>query len=696
MKKRRGPTHKCKECGETFRYHLSLARHQEETGHQGCEIEEAPLVAEDHSLKNIAEKLEWKMMQPRGDSDLRVSSDFTAELEDFSQSLFHSDKLGKSLAYELQSGFGHALGRNMLDWLWDHVQPSFESGKQLERRKLRLAVPPAEQDNYSSLLENFARTFALETGVQLPAMVVVEGDKRSLSWRGRQLGVIESAEVEEATAEIGRLLKDSAWLFLTLGQVEKLLKALWGRRPELYRAYKEAKVEISMTTKVLRDILQSGHSIRELESLIESLITNRLRYNRADVADAVISDMRKLLGWGRRSAPTASRKTKAPGRRPRLDYLEHGVADDICFEVGRGLLDMVDPQQGETMTERLETIRRTFLQEAGWILPGVRVRDNLSLEANEFRVLIRDVECLKGRVFHGLLFAVGPWNRVSKLRGVDGVDPVHGMPGRWVSEEAREACEELGCILLTAETLAGSALAEAVWANVHKVFSLQTFRAHLTSLKESFPETVDYFEESPKLFKQGKSVFCRLLEERVSLRDPVTILDSLVEHEDRNLSPFFVTELVRETLKGLVCQPYLRSDGELYGLTLSKEVESFFRQAVQTDEHRAWIEPEKDCPTKAELRRAVNAAVEELREQGQAEILVVPADLRRPIWDFFRLDIPRLTVLSERELPTSTALVSLGDICLQRTRPKKAWSRPFPRGRRSGTSYLNPRTPGVR
>ena len=136
--------------------------------------------------------------------------------------------------------------------------------------------------------------------------------------------------------------------------------------------------------------------------------------------------------------------------------------DPISLEVGRGLLTLVDPNQGAKLLERVTSIRRHIAMELGIVVPGVRFRDNLQLRPNAYTIKIKEIEVAQGEVMVNQFLAIGPEDKLKSLRGTKTVDPTYGMPGVWISPEQRGEAERLGCMIFDPVSVIATQLTEVV------------------------------------------------------------------------------------------------------------------------------------------------------------------------------------------------------------------------------------------
>lgn len=581
----------------------------------------------------------------------------------------HNDE--KQTSNQSDPGFGDALSELTKNLQWEKMLT--DGG--CSRQTLALTVTAEERHRFLHILKPVARDFALETGVLLPSVSFKDGEKRVLTWGDEFLGELRT----ERSDELLRLLKDNAWRFLTLRQVEARLKKLWLDRPELYRAFEEVNFKVSRAVRILRDLLKEKYSIKNFAAVMECMILAQSQYStQSDLFEAIKKD----LGLSRSSGQVSEASTK----KSNVDLGRESLADEITLEIGRSLVPLVDPQAGETLTKRITSLRQSLVWELGWVVPGVRLRDNLTLQPNVFRILIRDEECFRGEVQVHSWIAIGPENKVATIRGVHTTDPVYNMPAVWVTADLRAECEQKGCVIFTAESVIATALTVTVKANAGRLFSYGYFRdGLLEKLKQDEPSLARVFKDSTKLSRQAKNVFARLLEEGISITNKVTILETIMDAEEQDLSSAALTEMVRKRLGGAICQPYFQQENRLVAFVLSEKLQSLFLECL--DHESNVLKPDRHQERK--LRQSMKFAIEDLREKGVPEVLITKPELRRPVWELFHRDIPSLVVLSEEEIPHRVEIDCLGEAVARFTRPTAPNPRrqPYPRGRRINTRF---------
>ncbi|MFA5504147.1 MAG: FHIPEP family type III secretion protein [Vulcanimicrobiota bacterium] len=563
--------------------------------------------------------------------------------------------------------FRDALSEITKNLQWDKMLTDGDTGREV----LTLTTTPEERYKFLSLWKSVARDVALETGVLLPSVSFLEGTGGELTWGDEHLGCVQGSDETELFA----LLKRNAWRFLSIRQVEARLKKLWADRPELHRAYEEVSLGQTRTVRTLRRLLREGYSLKSFASVMECLILVRSQYSaQADLVEAVIAELDR---------PKSTRTRKQPEKRPSTgqDFHEQSRSYEILVQLGKALLCLVEPGEGMTLLERVSSLRLAFAHRTGFVLPGIHFADKLDMDPNLFRILVRDEVCFEGEVHPKLWLAIGPEHVQRNIRGIHTQDPIYGMPAAWVVPALREECESKGCMLFTPESVISMAITETLSANLSRLFTYgYLVEGLLKSLKSEEGPLVDLYAASPTATRLAKLVFVRLLEERISIRDHVTILETVLEYDGQNLSAWELTEIVRKRLAGTLCAPHLQGGNILKVTVLSAGLEELCRGCL--DQESRVLKP--DFEQERKLAESFKLAVEALREAGHPEILLTSAELRRPLRDFLCANIPTLTVLSRDEIPARVELLCVGEIASRLT-PAPNRSRSFPRGRRLKT-----------
>jgi flagellar biosynthesis protein FlhA len=380
--------------------------------------------------------------------------------------------------------------------------------------------------------------------------------------------------------------------------------------------------------------------------------------NRPETAsDGAAAEVAEELVTG--SAPAAS-TAAAEGPSERVEDLLH--VDPLELEIGYRLITLAEPTRGGDLLDRLRTIRHRVARDLGLIVPQVRIHDEIGLGPHEYRLKIRGTVVGQGLAYAGRLLAVPPVGLVSRPDGRDGTDPVTGQPAVWIHADGREVAALAGCRIFEASAVVAGHFGEIVLGHADELMTREQVERLLERSRAATPALVD--EVVPALLRAGElqRVLQNLLRERVSIRDMETILETLAVHAGKVKDTEVLTEHVRCGLSRRITEQYRSSDGRLRVVTLSRSVDA--RLAAAGSQLDADARPGSALGGEAarSLVRAVARAVGTLIDAGHPPVVLASAEARPVLKDLTRADLPRLAVLSQREIPRDTPLEVLGTV----------------------------------
>jgi flagellar biosynthesis protein FlhA len=339
------------------------------------------------------------------------------------------------------------------------------------------------------------------------------------------------------------------------------------------------------------------------------------------------------------------------------DFLQ---VDPLELEIGYRLIALAEPTRGGDLLDRLRGVRQRVARELGLIVPHVRIRDEIGMGPNEYRVKIRGAAVGQGTAYAGRLLAVPPAGMVTRPEGRDGVDPLTGQPAVWIHADGREVAELAGCRVLEASAVVAAHFGEIVMAHADELMTHEQVGRLLERARTASPALVD--EVIPGLLRAGelRRVLQNLVRERVSVRDLEAILESLAEHAGKTRDADALTEHVRRALARQITGQFLSPDGRLHVATLSRSLEARLAAAGGLADTRPaeFLGPDST----RSIVRAAAAAVGELIEAGHPPVVLCSADARPVLKDLTRADLPRLIVLSQREIPRDTQVETVGSV----------------------------------
>ncbi|QOY92237.1 flagellar biosynthesis protein FlhA [Paludibaculum fermentans] len=346
----------------------------------------------------------------------------------------------------------------------------------------------------------------------------------------------------------------------------------------------------------------------------------------------------------------------APQPQAAKDSLESLMkVEPLSVEVGLGLVKLVEGAENSPLLRRIAGLRRQLASELGYILPPVRVTDNLSLKVREYVVLLKGAEIARCELPQGCDLAIPPPTGSVPVQGMPTKDPAFGIPALWISAELAERARAAGCTVVDPLSVMTTHLSELVRRHCHEIFSRQDAKRVLDRVSEENPRVVD--DLVPKLLPLPtvQRVFQNLLRERVSIRDANTVLESLGEAAGVTRNPLLLTEYVRQSLRRSLVKPHLNTAGELPVFFLDPELERAIEQAVEHGESTSHLNlpPQKVGELLEAARSAVNSG-----KSGWA--LLASAGSRSFVRQMLEANHPQITVLSHGEVPPGTKVVSMG------------------------------------
>ncbi len=358
------------------------------------------------------------------------------------------------------------------------------------------------------------------------------------------------------------------------------------------------------------------------------------------------------------SATANSATAAAEPPSERVEDLLH--VDPLELEIGYRLITLADPTRGGDLLDRLRTIRQRVARDLGLIVPQVRIHDEIGLGPHEYRLKIRGTVVGQGVAYARHLLAVPPAGLVARPDGRDGVDPVTGQPAVWIHAEGREIAELSGCRVLEASAVVAGHFGEIVLGHADELMTREQVERLLTRTRDTTPALVD--EVVPGLLRAGElqRVLQNLLRERVPVRNLETILETLAVHAGREKDTDVLTEHVRAGLSRRITEQYRASDGRLRVVAVSRSVDA--RLAAAGIQAEAGPAAALGADTARSLVRAVAEAVGPLVEAGYPPVVLASPAARPVLKDLTRADLPRLAVLSHREIPRDTPVEVMGTV----------------------------------
>src|SRR4051812_9393003 len=296
------------------------------------------------------------------------------------------------------------------------------------------------------------------------------------------------------------------------------------------------------------------------------------------------------VGWRMRKketgiTPSAAADAKPATAKENLEALMR--VEPLSIEVGLGLVGMVEGGQESPLLRRIAAIRRQFAQDLGFLLPPVRVADNLSVRSREYIISLKAVEISRFELPQGCELAIPAGNVSPGIDGQPTREPAFGMAALWIPSDRAERGRQAGYTIVDPVSVMGTHLSETIRRHAHELFSRQDAKRLLDRVAVENPKVVE--DLVPKLLSLAsvQRVMQNLLRERVSIRDAVSILEALGEAATATRNPILLTEFVRQSIRRAVVKPYLNRAGELPAWFLDPAIEQAVENAVEHGEQNS-------------------------------------------------------------------------------------------------------------
>ncbi|MEW5874071.1 MAG: flagellar biosynthesis protein FlhA [Candidatus Zixiibacteriota bacterium] len=351
----------------------------------------------------------------------------------------------------------------------------------------------------------------------------------------------------------------------------------------------------------------------------------------------------------------------------RLDVLE--------VEIGYGLIPIVDAAAGGDLLDRVAVIRRQMAQDVGFVVPPIRIRDNVSLDPSTYLIKLRGVKVASGELMMNYLLAINPGGlNEDEIGGIPGVEPAFGLSARWIAPMSREMAEQAGFTVVEPAAVLATHLTELIRSYAADILSRQDVQGLLDHLKKDYPVLVD--ETLTKLGSAGpvQRVLQNLLRERLPIKDLVTILETLSDYWALTKDTDVLSEYARRSLKRSVTQLYADANGTVTAFSLHPSVESALSESITQTPAGFHLSLAVDVAEN--LLTAVSRVTDKLIARGLTPIALVAPNLRLLFRRFVEPRYPSLVVLSYNDLLPSTKIeiadtVKLGTVAEPAPTPAK-------------------------
>lgn len=332
--------------------------------------------------------------------------------------------------------------------------------------------------------------------------------------------------------------------------------------------------------------------------------------------------------------------------------------DPIELEFGYGIIPLADVNQGGDLLDRVVMIRRQIALELGTVVPIIRLRDNIQLNPNQYIIKIKGIQVTEGEILFDHYMAMNPGYVEEEITGIPTFEPSFHLPAIWITEGQRERAESLGYTVVDPPSIIATHLTEVIRAHIAELLSRQDVSNLIGNIKETNAALVD--ELTPKLLGIGEiqKVLQNLLREGISIRDLLSIFETLADHASTTRDTDVLTEYVRQNLKRAISNKYFPTNETTSVVTLDPQVEQEIMTSVKQTEQGAYLtlDPEK---TRA-IMDSVETEIAKLENVGKNPIVITSPIVRmyfkKLTEDYFK----DLIVVSYNEIESNVELQSVG------------------------------------
>ncbi|MGE4536753.1 MAG: flagellar biosynthesis protein FlhA [Desulfovibrio sp.] len=336
--------------------------------------------------------------------------------------------------------------------------------------------------------------------------------------------------------------------------------------------------------------------------------------------------------------------------------------DALELEVGYGLIPLVDEEQNGNLLTRIRSIRRQFALDMGVVVPSLHLRDNLQLRPGQYVVLIKGNEVASAEILIDHYLAMDPGDAKHRIKGVETREPAFNLPALWVPELQKEEAMLAGYTVVDPATVIATHLTEVFKRHLHEFLGRQEVQTLLDNLAKRAPKAVEDLVPGTMNLGGVQKVLQNLVKENVSIRDLLTVVETMADYGSSVKDPDQLTEYVRSRMGRTIVKPYLTSDGALPILNLAPKVEGAIQESVRQTDHGAYLAMEPGLAQR--IIQAIQKSMDKaMLTEGQPVLLTTPL-VRPHLSQLLSRFIPNLPVISQAEIPAEIKLQSVGNIGL--------------------------------
>jgi flagellar biosynthesis protein FlhA len=372
------------------------------------------------------------------------------------------------------------------------------------------------------------------------------------------------------------------------------------------------------------------------------------------------------LGYSAARSRKAGEMPEAQESRPeeaRQEVLEDLIkVDRLELIIGYGLISMVDPSEGGDFLERVKGLRRQVAVELGFVVPPIRIRDDVRLKPYEYEVRLKGARVGKGEVYPGQYMAIGTDDVLGQVEGKEARDPAFGLPAKWVSPQDRDKAEGSGLTVVEAPIALITHISETIRTHAAEILSRQDVRNIIDDMKRDYPAVVE--DVVPQLVSLGTihRVMQNLLTEQIPIKDALTILETLSDYAQHTKDIDVLTEYVRVALQRTVCNICEDANSVIYAATVDPAIEQLVAGSIQAT--RSGITAVIEPGAAHKIIDAVDVLSTQMAANDHKPVIICSPNIRLALRRLIESKLPRVMVISFGEISTDCEVHSVGMVKL--------------------------------
>jgi flagellar biosynthesis protein FlhA len=338
--------------------------------------------------------------------------------------------------------------------------------------------------------------------------------------------------------------------------------------------------------------------------------------------------------------------------------------DMLELEIGYGLIPLVDNKKPGNLLDRIRSLRRQFALDVGLIIPSLHIRDNLELKPNEYALCIKGNEVARGEMMMDHILAIDPGDVKAKIEGIRTKDPAFGLPAIWIVPEKKSDAQFSGYTVVEPSSVITTHISELVRMYGYEFLGRQEVQRLLDNLATSHPKVVE--ELIPNLLPLGslQKILQNLVREQVSIRDLLTIMETLADYAPMIKETDLLTEYVRQRLSRSIIKAYIEDRNILRVLLLTSEAEELISTGINQSEYGSYIA--LDPQQARRVMDAVKRAIEKSVAKVEQPLILCSTNVRRHLKNLCERFQIQAAILSHNEIPGGLEIQSLGEISLEK------------------------------